>query len=62
MIPLNMWNLEYDTDELFYRNRLTDMKKRLGFVNGKGGKLDWEFGVSRLQATVYSMEQHGPNV
>ena len=32
MIPLNMWNLEYDTDELIYRNRL--IKKRLVVVNG----------------------------
>ena len=49
MIPLNMWNLEYDKDELIYRSRLTDMKKRFGVVNGKGGKLVWEFGVSRCK-------------
>ena len=32
MIPLNMWNLEYDTDELIYINRL--IKKRLVVING----------------------------
>ena len=31
-ISLNMCNLEYDTDELIYRNRL--IKKRLVVVNG----------------------------
>ena len=31
-----MWNIKYDTNELIYRNRLTDIEKRLVVAKGVG--------------------------
>ena len=45
-----MQNLQYNTNQCIYKNRLTDIENRLavtkGEEDGKGGK-DWEFGISR---------------
>ena len=32
-----MWNLKYDTNDLIYRNRLTDTENRVMVAKGEGG-------------------------
>ena len=44
-----IWNLKYDTNELFYETETdSDIENRLAVVKeeGKGGGMDWEFGTS----------------
>ena len=45
------WNLKYDIDELWNRNRHTDIENKLVVVKGKrwGRAMDWVFGVSRYK-------------
>ena len=33
-----IWNLKYDTNEVIYRSRLTDMENQLMVTTGKGGE------------------------
>ena len=33
-----IWNLKYDTNEVIYRSRLTDMENKLMVTTGKGGE------------------------
>ena len=32
-----MWNLKYDTNDLIYRNKLTDIENRVMVAKGEGG-------------------------
>ena len=32
-----MWNLKYDTNDLIYRNRLTDIENRVTVAKGEAG-------------------------
>ena len=48
-----MWNLKYDTNELSMKQKQTHRhrKQTCGCQGGKGGggRMDWEFGISRCK-------------
>ena len=48
-----MWNLKYDTHELFYETETDSQTQRtdLWLTRGRkdGGGMDWEFGIRRRQ-------------
>ena len=48
----DVWNLNYDTNELIYKTETdSDIENRLVVAKGKGGwrREDWEFGISRCK-------------
>ena len=53
-----MWNLKYDTNELWNRSRLIDIENRL---LPRGG-MDWEFGTSRCCCCCCSVAQSYPTL
>ena len=48
-----MWNLKYDTNELIYKTETDSQTQRtdvrLPRGKGRGGGMDWKFGVSRCK-------------
>ena len=48
-----MWNLKYDTNELIYKTETDSQTQRtdlwLPRRRGDGGRMDWEFGISRCK-------------
>ena len=47
-----MWDLNYDTNELLYKQKQTHIEKRLVVDRtrrGRGGGTDWEFGVTKCK-------------
>ena len=64
-----MWNLKYDTKALIYKIETDPETQKtnlwLSKGKGRGGEINWEFGISRskLQTTMYKIdEQQGPIV
>ena len=52
MISLNMWNLNYDTNEHIYKTETdSDVEYRIVVAKGEEGRggMYWEFGVSRCK-------------
>ena len=49
MLPLIMWNLKYDTDELIYKRDSQTLVTDLWLPEGRR-EMDWEFDISRCKA------------
>ena len=62
LIPLNMWNLKYDTGTYITRQKQTQNRLVVAKGDGGGGGMDWEFGVHRCKLIYRMDKQQGPIV